>query len=106
VAAMFTLLLSMFGYAFGWISPAIAKYQVLPVYLIVFVLLFYQFLALDAFVGSLTLDGKDFAVVLFYPIFMMYQVFIPITIGYLNYITWMVLGRKVIKDPYGPKKKK
>jgi len=105
VAAMLTLLMSIFGYAFGWISPAIARYQVLPIYLIVFVMLFYQFLALDAFVGSLTLDGRDFGVVLFYPLFMIYQVFIPITIGYLNYITWMLIGRKVIKDPYGPKKK-
>jgi hypothetical protein len=105
VAAMFTVLLSVFGYAFGWISPSIARYQVLPIYLIVFVMLFYQFLALDAFVGSMTLDGKDFPVVLFYPLFMMYQVFIPITIGYLNYVTWLLVKRKVIRDPYEPKKK-
>ena len=51
----------------------------------------------------MTLQKRDWPAIIFYPLFMLYQQMIPISLGYLNFATWALFRRKVIKDPYGPR---
>jgi hypothetical protein len=63
-------------------------------------------MALEGFAGSLTLKKKDFMIIFYYPLFSFYQNFVPITIGYLNFITWITVGTKIVSDPYEPRRRK
>jgi cellulose synthase/poly-beta-1,6-N-acetylglucosamine synthase-like glycosyltransferase len=103
VAAVFILALSIFAFIFGPLSPAIARYQWLSMYEMLFIVGFYMFFAVEGYFGSLTLKRSDWPTIFLYPFYTFYQMLLPITLGYLNYITWTVAGRKIIKDPFGPK---
>lgn len=107
VFSMFILGWSIFAYILGLFIDSMTRYQVMPPYMILgmSIIVFYVYLALEGFVGSVTLKRSDLGVVLWFPLYMIYQVMIPITIGYLNFFTWVLVGRKVIADPYGPKKR-
>jgi len=105
VFSMFILGASLCTYILGLFIDSIAKYQVMPPYILMgmSVVVFYLYLALEGFVGSITLKRRDWSVIFWFPLYMTYQVIVPITIGYLNFFTWTLVGRKMIADPYGPK---
>ena len=105
VFAMLVLGTQAAAFFLGLFFESIAKYQVLPMYLILVmsIIVFYNYLALEGFVGSITLERRDWPIVFWFPMYMAYQVLVPITIGYLNFLTWVMVGRKVVGDPYGPK---
>jgi len=106
VFALAVLCISLFAFIFGPLSPVIARFYTLPISFIALVIGFYMFMALEGFAGSLTLKKKDFMIIFYYPLFSFYQNFVPITIGYLNFITWITVGTKLVNDPYEPRRRK
>ena len=105
VFSMLVLGSQVAAFFLGLLFEPIAKYQIMPMYLVLAmsIVVFYNYLALEGFVGSITLERRDWPIVFWFPFYMAYQVLVPITIGYLNFLTWTLVGRKVVGDPYGPK---
>jgi cellulose synthase/poly-beta-1,6-N-acetylglucosamine synthase-like glycosyltransferase len=84
----------------GLFIPILVGYQLLPIYFILFITVLYILMTFDTFIWNKELKARDFPVVFLYFFYNIYQVMVPMALGYTNYLCWILTKKKVIGDPY------
>lgn len=101
ILAIFIYSIALFEFIYGFWNSTFHMNQLLPLYSMILIALFYVLLSLETFIWSKDLKiKKDCLSIFVYPFYKLYLHIVPNTLGYTNYLLWILFKRKLFNDKY------